>query len=65
MVRSCMGYPALPFVGEPIPDDLPETVPCGYGGCLRQGVHTKQRENGARIWSGTAENPETAALWLR
>ena len=37
--------PTVPFVGEPLPDSLPETVPGGYGGYPRQGVHTGQRED--------------------
>ena len=45
MVRVCMGYPAVPLMGEPVPDSLPETVPGGYGGYLRQGLHTEQWED--------------------
>ena len=45
LVRACMERPTVPFVGEPLPDSLPETVPGGYGGYLRQGVHTGQRED--------------------
>ena len=47
MVWACMGYPAVPLMGEPVADNLPETVPDGFGGYLRQGVHTKQWEAGA------------------
>ena len=42
---ACMERPTVPCVGEPLPDSLPETVPGGYGGYPRQGVHTGQRED--------------------
>ena len=42
---ACMERPTVPFVGEPLPDSLPETVPGGDGGYPRQGVHTGQRED--------------------
>ena len=65
MVRVCMGHPAVPFVGEPVPDNLPETVPGRYGGYLRQGMYTKKRGEGAGIWAGIAENFEAAASRIR
>lgn len=47
MVRVCMGCPAVPLVGEPVFDNLPEAVPGGHGGYLRQSVHTGQQKHGA------------------
>lgn len=47
VVRVCMGCPAVPLVGEPVFDNLPEAVPGGHGGYLRQGVHTGQQKHGA------------------
>ncbi len=41
-------------MGEPVPDSLPETVPGGYGGYLRQGVYTGQREDGTHEYGMAA-----------
>ncbi len=66
MVRSCMGpilralywvNPFLTIFQKQFRADMEDV-------CDRVCIQSSG-ENGARIWSGTAENPETAALWLR